>query len=121
MECKTRIEGTNDIDITYALAYLAGFRERTYIGKVNNLWHRDLSQRATICFHKDTLEKTGGSITEAIAYFGPDIIVSQIHRQPRGDERDWQPTNEYLIDFNKKIIDKSLVEKIQEEIMRVYS
>ncbi len=74
-----------------------------------------------VCFHKTTLEKAKEDIAEAMACLGPDIVVSQIHRPPTGIEIEWQPTNEHLLDFNEKLIDESLVGKIQEEIRLVYS
>jgi len=120
MERRIKIKGTSDTDIIYALAYLAGFRRGTYIGRTNNIWHRELSSEAMVCFNKETLEKAGGDLAEAMACLGPDIIVSQIYRPPKEDEGDWQPTDEYLIDFNERMINESLVEKIQEEIRSAY-
>lgn len=121
MERRVKIEGTNDTHVAYALAYLAGFGEGKYVGRVNNIWYRELNREAVVCFHKATLEKAGGSIIEAMAYLGPDIVVSRVKRPPRGDEIDWQPTDEYSVDFNERLIDNSLVGKIQEEIRLAYS
>lgn len=117
---RIKIEGTNDTDVATALAYLAGFREGTYIGRTANVWHRDISEKCVVVFHKETLERAG-SIVEAMAYRGPDIVVSQIYTPPLGNETSWKPTDEYLVNFNEQKVPNHLLAKIEEEIKIAYS
>lgn len=119
MECEVTIKGTNDIDVATALAYVAGFKKGTRITRTNNIWHKKLSSRCAVAFHQEKYGKVERDFCEAML-LGPDIVVSQVHERPEGSAV-FQPTNKYLIDFNEKIIDKSLIPKIEEEIRLAYS
>ncbi len=117
---RIKIKGTNDTDIAYALANLSGFGKGTYVGRTNNIWHKELSQECAVVFHKDTLNEAGGDLTEAMVCLGPDIIVSRVYKRPE-NEPVFEPSNWYSIDFNEKRIDLSLIEKIEGEIRLAHS
>lgn len=112
---RIEIKKTTDYDVACALASLAGFGKGTLVSKINNIYSKKLNEKCVVVFHKEVSKKAGGDVAEAMAYHGPNIIVTQIYRSPKGDKIDWQPTDEYLIDFNSKI-DPSLIGKIERRI-----
>ncbi len=105
---KIKIEETNEKDVACALATLAGFPKGSYAEATHNIWHREISSECVYVFHKDSLDKAEGDLAGAMSCLGPDILVSQIHQLPK-KEAVYQPTSEYLIDFNEKFVNSSLV------------
>jgi hypothetical protein len=112
-----RVEEASDKDVACALATLAGFPKGSLAGRVNNIWHREISETCAYVFHKDTLDKVDRDLAEAMAYHGPDVVVMQIHK-PGLKVPAWQPTNEYEVHFNDKLVNPSLLDgyKIKEAI-----
>ena len=113
------IEGTDDLDIGYALASLAGFPKGSSIHRRKNVYRIGNASECVVAVHKENID-LAGSVIEALGYMGPDIIVSQIKREPQGDVTDWQPTSKYVIEFNHRV-DESLVAGIEEEIRTAYA
>ncbi|UZE94045.1 MAG: hypothetical protein IB618_00515 [Candidatus Pacearchaeota archaeon] len=89
-EQRVKIEGTNDLDVSYALAYLAGFRKGTL---VTPRYPGKQGYREVMVFHKDTIAKDPDLF---LLTQSPDIVVSALLN------------SEYLIDFKKEKVDPAL-------------
>lgn len=89
------IEGTSDLEVARALAYLAGFEEH----KIKR------RQKSIIVYHRDTVAKDPNLF---LATQNPDIIV----KKNLGEK--------YLIEFTERV-DESLIPKIEKEIEVAYS
>ena len=113
------IEGTNDEDVAYALANLSGFSKGCFIRRTNNIYHRELSEKCVVAFHQESMKEAGHE--HPMLYPGPDFVVTRVYRFPREGEHDWQPTDEYLIDYGPKYVTSDLIDKIGEEIGLAYS
>ncbi|MBI2547060.1 MAG: hypothetical protein HYW23_01285 [Candidatus Aenigmarchaeota archaeon] len=98
---RVQIPRTNDIDVAYALAFLAGFQDASFkrrceTGKLG---------RAILAFHKDTIARDPDLY---LATQNPDIEVRR------------EPEDVYIIEVSDKV-DPSLIEKIPDEIRLAYS
>ena len=111
------IRETNKADVAYALAHLAGFPKGTFVGETNNVYHRELSSRCEVVFHRDTLTEAGGE--NPMLFLGPDIVVTKVHK-PSAESGRFEPTDEYLIDFGPRV-DADLIGRIEGEIRLAYS
>jgi hypothetical protein len=123
MEYKTEkvtIKGTSRSEVAAALMEIADFPRESFLGEISNIYKTGNSRKCSIAFHKETLDKLRGDVMEAVAYHGPHIIVGEILRSPIGNERDWQPTNQYAIEFDAEKIDPSLISRIENQIKSHY-
>jgi hypothetical protein len=114
------IEGTTDTDVAYALAYLAGFQGH-FVGRLNNIWqHEGCGRKSVVVFDGETMSRVGGNAMEALAYLGPDIIVSQVYK-PSEEGGEFHPADEYVIYADKKKVPAHLIEEVPEEIKAAYA
>lgn len=117
---RIKIEGTNDMDVAYALAHLAEYSKGCSIRKINNIYKETNAEAIVVGFSKETMEKVGDDHPMLL---GPNFIVSREYREPHFTlgEREWILTDTYIIQSDDTLELSSLVGKLEEEIRLAYS